>query len=637
MCVAAIADEGVAPSLNALPVDKRSPKIPAAVFASQAAYYDLNLSPKGDRILATSTENTRETIVIHDLATGKGAILPLPENAELVWHRWAGERRILLSLGWTIPWFGSDVFATRLFVFDLNDNRLNPIGPRNGAPNGDDVLYVDSSGDWLLLALSKSLTEYPAVYRVDLSTSKMEVMVKSQENVWDWYADTTGTVRAGIGFLNRSWFMIYRKSADEKFRKLGSARYDDDKAALDIVRLARGSDEGYVLSNEKTGRYALYRFNFATQALGDLVFESSTNDVDDFALDTSGSSVWAVRYTDDRERVVWFDPLMKKYQESIEAAFPGKVVRIESRDTGYDRFVIWVGSPNDPGAYYVYAPGSGQLKRIAEVNDRLDPKQLSETRYTHYRARDGLEIPAYLTLPVGREAARLPLIIIPHGGPYGVRDAFQYEPEAQFLANRGYAVLQPNYRGSPSYGLEFYKKGEGQWGRAMQDDLDDGMDWLVREGIVDAGRVCIVGSSYGGYAALWGATRNPERYRCAASLAGISDVRQQLKYQVNLLTSRYRKDWRHTVQGDAGFDLDSISPLKQIDRLKVPVLIAHGDADKRVPLKQSSLYASALAKAGKTHEFYAYAGEGHGFADPANFANWLERLEAFLTKYNPAN
>jgi len=279
----------------------------------------------------------------------------------------------------------------------------------------------------------------------------------------------------------------------------------------------------------------------------------------------------------------------------------------------------------------------GVMKLFAQSNDKLKAAQLTTTTYTRYKARDGLELPAYVTLPPGRPAKNLPLVILPHGGPYDVRDEGTYDAEVQFLANRGYVVLQPQYRGSGGYGEAFDKKGEGQWGRAMQDDLDDGMDWLAKEGTIDPKRVCIIGSSYGGYAAMWGAIRNPERYRCAASFAGVSDLKRQLKYSNKFFRSqRYKDDWRKTVQGDDAFDLATVSPLLTVDKLTVPMLLVHGDDDQRVPYKQSKLMADALAKAGKNFEFITLKGEGHGFSSDANMQLWLDKLDAFLAKYNPA-
>lgn len=169
----------------------------------------------------------------------------------------------------------------------------------------------------------------------------------------------------------------------------------------------------------------------------------------------------------------------------------------------------------------------------------------------------------------------------------------------------------------------------------MQDDVDDGMDWLVKQGIVDRSRVCLVGASYGGYVALWGATRNPERYRCAASFAGISDLKAQLGYQKGFLSLPDRKDWQKQVRGESDFNLQSVSPLAQVAKLRVPVMLAHGDEDKRVPPKQSTLYQKALAQAGKAHEIYIYPGAGHGLDKPADHADYLTKLEAFLGKHNP--
>jgi dipeptidyl aminopeptidase/acylaminoacyl peptidase len=612
------------------------PLIPAAVFARSPEYWDPDLSPLGVQIMARTTIDGRERIVVHSLVTGKANLIPLPTDAQVDWFEWAGEHRVLVCLGWTRPIEGEETYVTRLLVFDLATNTARVLGDKFGGPEGDDVLYVDPGGQWLLLSMQETWDEYPTVFRYDLATGSRTEVVKPRSNVWEWYADSDGVVRAGIGYLSRSWFMLYRTGADEPFRKLGKSSYDDEAAGYDLLGIASGTDEGYLLADGETGRYALYRYNFATQKLGDVVYASPTNDIEDYTVSRDGRRVLAVSYTDDRERVLWLDPAMRAHQEELEARFPGMAVLFESRDEQRQRFIVWVGGANDPGSYYFYVPASNQLQRIAQINPQIDPRQLASTEYTRYKARDGLEIPAYLTLPKGREPRGLPLIVLPHGGPYYVRDLLGYDPEVQFLANRGYVVLQPNFRGSSGYGTEFAAKGEGQWGRAMQDDLDDGVDWLAQRGIVDPKRVCVVGSSYGGYAALWAVTRDPERYRCAASFAGVTDVARQLRYQSYELSGSERSDWQATVRGEKGFDLDTISPLKQAGRLTRPVLLAHGDADKSVLYRQSTSYRDALEKAGKPYEFIAYPGEDHGFENPDNMADWLSRLESFLAKHNPA-
>ncbi len=611
--------------------------IPTSDFAQQPLITEPVLSPDGTMLVGRVHAAGREVIGIHFFDGRPAITIGIPGKFDLRWYRWAGDRRILISLAITVPWFEDEAEATRLVCYDVATQTSKFIGGNDEGLEGDDLLYTDPAGEWILLSFQPTIYDTPSVSRIELATGKITKVVPPRGDVWEWYADNTGVVRSGIGFDAQKWSMVYRANGTEKFRKIGSAKYDDENAGFDIIRIAEGTDDGYILSNKTSGRFGLYKFNYATKTTGDLVFESATNDITDYELNDDGKTLRSVWYTDERDRVVWFDAELKKHQADLDAATHGNLTWIVSTSRDKSAMLVWTGAAHNPGSYYLYRPVEGTMSRLAKMNAALDPSELAHTDYVTYKARDGLDIPAYLTLPLGRDPRNLPLIILPHGGPYGVRDKYDYDPEVQFLANRGYAVLQPNYRGSDGYGKAFYEKGEGQWGRQMQDDLDDGMDWLAGRGIIDAKRACIVGGSYGGYAALWGATRNPERYRCAASFAGVSDLGRQLKYQIDFRVSkRYRKDWRRTVLGAPDFDTRTVSPLFTIDQLKVPLLLVHGDADQTVPYRQSKLYAEALRKAGKTFEFYTYAKEGHGFSTSANFKDWLDRLDAFLAKYNPS-
>jgi TonB family protein len=268
---------------------------------------------------------------------------------------------------------------------------------------------------------------------------------------------------------------------------------------------------------------------------------------------------------------------------------------------------------------------------------KLIDQPMSEVKPVRYEARDGLSIPGYLTLPRGREAKGLPLIVMPHGGPF-VRDRYAFDPMVQLLASRGYAVLQPNFRGSTGYGRDYVEKGYGQMGLKMQDDLDDGVAWLAGDGTVDPKRVCILGSSYGGYAALWGAIRNPEIYRCAVSFAGVTDVAGILKYDSKfLLARRYFKQHRKKIEGEQKRDLAAVSPLQQADRLKVPVLIAHGEQDSTVPADQSRKLVAVLKARGAPVQSAFYSEAAHGFSSSAESLDFMKRVEAFLELHNPAD
>ena len=622
-----------APSIQPAP----PPRIQASVFARPPIITSPDLSPDGKRLLARASIDGREEVVVQELAGGKVRALPRPEaaNSEVNWTRWAGNDRVLVSINWTVKWRTFNLLATRLFQYDLASGAVRLLGKKSTDQDGDSILYIDPKGEWLLLQLAMDLISYPGVYRFDLADGKMTEVLKPRDNVVRWVADSAGVVRMGIGRAERGTYVLYRAGEDDAFARIQLTRYDADRSDIDGFYLQPGSETGFALSNGPKGRLGLYRYNFATRELGEPVFENPSFDIDDVDLSEDGQSVMSVGYMGDSYERVWLDPAMKAHQAAIDAKLPGDGNSIVSWSRDRSRLLVHSYRGIEPGSYYVYQAASGTLIRIAQLNSGLDSAALAPMKYVEYPARDRTTIPAYLTLPVGREPSRLPLVLLPHGGPFGIRDGWGYEPEVQYLANLGYAVLQPNYRGSGGYGLAYEQLGWGEWGRKMQDDLDDGMDWLVHEGTVDPKRVSIYGASYGGYAALWGATRNPERYRCGVSLAGVTDLRRILKYDHNFMMPRSRTAWRGQLEGEERFDLGQVSPLQQVEKLKVPVLVVHGARDVRVPLDQYELYIEALKGAGKTYESHLYPNEGHGVHDPRNRQDWLEKLGAFFEKCNP--
>ena len=632
-----------APAVPAKPAPGTPPeRIPTSLLSKLPFLTNPKLSPDGKHVVAIVTLNSKQLVGIFDLTAGTNKVLNPGEKLDINWVRWAGNDRLLISLGSTVRWENDDAWSTRLIAYDLSTQQQRFIGGKTEGLDGDTVLWVDPEGQSILLSFQQTIYDYPSVSKIDLATNKSHQVVSQRQDLWDWYADDKGVVRAGLIFSDATWKMIYREKDGDSFRTVVKADTSDREAGCIFYRIYQASDEGYcIMLNEATGRDALWRFNFSTRKRGELVFEAPGVNVDDFDTQFDGPNLYAAWYTDDRPRAHWFDAelgtIQTQIDKAVNAAVGDRSATIVSYTRDRSRMLIHIGGSNDPGRYYVFDLADGVMKLFAQTNEKLRPQQLTPTTYTRYKARDGLEIPAYVTMPPGGPTKNLPLVILPHGGPYDIRDDGTYDAEVQFLANRGYVVLQPEYRGSGGYGKPFYKKGEGQWGRAMQDDLDDGMDWLAKQGTIDPKRVCLVGGSYGGYAAMWGAIRNPERYRCAASFAGVSDLKRQIKYTNGFFRSqRYKDDWRKTVQGDDKFDLTTVSPLYTADKLQVPLLLFHGDDDQRVPYRQSKLMADALAKAGKTYEFITLKGEGHGFSSDANLQQWLDKLDAFLAKYNPA-
>ena len=451
--------------------------------------------------------------------------------------------------------------------------------------------------------------------------------------------DDAGAVRMGMAFLSGGKVrVLYRSKPGDPLREIAKITEDNfDDTIWDVLRITQGSDEGLVLKPGPDGWMAVRKFNYATREVGEVVFSVPGWDVDEATVDDKGQLI-AAFHTDDRDRVTWFDPKMKALYARLGKALAGQQVWVTSRAKDDSRMLVWAGSESNPGQTFLYDAAKRTMDGFDTALPDLDAALTATPKPVSYTTRDKHTIFAYLTLPRGRQAKGLPLIIMPHGGPYGVRDKLEFDSLVQLLANRGYAVLQPNYRGSGGYGKAFSELGAGQIGRAMQDDLDDAMDWAVAQGIADPKRVCMAGASYGGYAALWAVIRNPERYRCAVSFAGVTDWKRQLKYDANFFTRKGAKKWMARVQGeDPNFSLDLVSPVPQIARLTRPVLLSHGDEDTNVPFKQFTLLRDAAAKAGKPIETMVFAGEGHGFDKDENEERWYAAIEAFLAKHNPAD
>jgi dipeptidyl aminopeptidase/acylaminoacyl peptidase len=345
--------------------------------------------------------------------------------------------------------------------------------------------------------------------------------------------------------------------------------------------------------------------------------------------------VLGVTYIDDRVQHVYFDAERQRMQGALERTFPGRTVTISTCDTAVSICVVATSGPKRPPEYFLLDVRTMHTTPLGSSYPQLAEADLGDMRPYGFTARDGLTIPAYLTLPPGRGAKNLPLVVMPHGGP-DARDYMAFDWWAQFLANRGYAVLQPNFRGSAGYGGAFTTAGAHQWGLKMQDDLADGVAKLVADGIADPKRVCIVGASYGGYAALAGAAFTPDIYACAVSFAGISDLKEMLRVEerdegresvvVSFLQSRIGD--RHNSSDEAR--IEATSPALHADRIKIPVLLLHATGDTTVPIAQSKEMRDALARANKSVQFIELSGDDHYLDLAATRIRVLSEIEKFL-------
>ncbi|MDE1467959.1 alpha/beta hydrolase family protein [Aurantiacibacter sp. D1-12] len=626
--------------------DEIPPEIPTSAFAGRNEFSSARLSPDGNRFAFTVVRDETLYLSIFDSNTRQlvGG-LSLGDPDDFKWFRWVNNDRMLFSVLGTDLRYG--VRYSRLISYDIGPEQFRPLAIGRMSFDGDNIIHTADDGSFVLVSMSEGYGQEPDVWRFDLNSTEREDEIRGELEerrnpvVGGWITDETGVVRIGLGFRRRGQIgMRYRSGPDDDWDTVARARIDDDDAmdSWDFMGLRAGSDTGYSIAVPPGGdRRALMEFDFSTGELGDVVFQSPDEDVSSVRFDSQRNPI-AVAYAGEGFRREWLDPEIRRWRDMLGAALPGSAVTILDVADDRSRMLVLQSGSADPGALYVFTPAERDLSLFAEYRPEVPAQALTAPQDLRYEARDGTTIHGYLTLPRGRGASNLPLIVHPHGGPYGIRDWDTYDDLVQLLANRGYAVVQPNFRGSGGYGESFELLGHGQIGRRMQDDLDDAVAHLVEEGIVDPDRVCIMGISYGGFAAAWGAIRNPEIYRCAISFAGVMHFERQLAHDSDYLFGRTRGRHWDRVDGDqTNFDLDDVSPAVQVARLTRPFLLVHGERDTRVPFDQYELMVTRARRADVEIETLVLEDSGHGFWNKEDEQAYYDALLDFLARHNPAD
>jgi dipeptidyl aminopeptidase/acylaminoacyl peptidase len=449
----------------------------------------------------------------------------------------------------------------------------------------------------------------------------------------DWFADAAGNVRAGASYNDeaRRFSLIYRGEGEDSFRTVDRADLRKQESLTSPFLFKPGSHHALAMRDNDKGRTAIYEIDLITQQeLRTVYAPPEGSEVDRVYISADGQTLLGASYAGDSTGTTWFDPQLQEIQAALEKSVPDRQVRIVSLSDDRSRMLVLIDRADSPGALYFFDVNGGKLQRIAFINEGLGGRRLNPVKMIRYTARDGLGIEAVLTLPKGREARNLPVVMMPHGGPWA-QDTLSYDYWAQFLASRGYVVIQPNFRGSTGYGTDFMRKGEGQMGLAMQDDITDALAWAVKEGIADPKRACIVGASYGGYAAMWGIAKDPELYRCAVSIAGVANLRREVNdFGNSLLGGVYRDQWKRMTP-----DFAAVSPINAIAKIKAPLLLIHGKKDITVDHGQSSSMFGKMRDAGKSVELVSLPEADHNFLREPDRVTLLTSLEAFLLKHNP--
>lgn len=633
--------------------------VPIEKFTQASKFSRAQLSPDGRFIACLQEIDGDQWLIFVNLETKRTArvnpgVTVTGLRKEVSAFRWISDRRIsFLTTVWDGQMFTGvsavDYDGKRWVAFtgsDVNPYEQNPLLAtqiiHSFADEDQNVLMLDRGSN------SGSDLVYPDVIKVSTLSRYAETVVKNPGNVVSWVPDRTGVVRLGITRDGLRTGVIYRENERTKWRTL--PLFDEERGQISPLGFDYDGQRLIVAATNEHKRRAVYYYDLEAGRLGELIAghahfdiipERGTAAIDGVALagpvvSELAESVVGIRYIADGPRSLWFEPGYGRLQASLDQVLPDTVNLIISRSRDEKRFLVLGFSDREPGIYYL-VDLKGEKPSLTRLSERLAgfPAAAMVPMYPiKYPARDGETIHGYLTLPPGEKKTGLPFVIMPHGGPF-VRDTWQFNPMVQFLANRGYAVLQMNFRGSPGYGVEFYRKGKREIGRGMQDDIEDGTRWLIERKFADPDRIAIVGGSYGGFAALFALGHNPELYRCGVSIAGVTDwtdIIKERKGEEYKFAYQHFREWIGDPKLNQEF-LAGISPVNFAAKITAPVFIVQGKDDRTVPPKQARKMVDALEKAGRPPQSLYFANEGHGFTKEKNRAKLFAEIEKFLAKH----
>lgn len=511
---------------------------------------------------------------------------------------------------------------------DLNGKRVAELGNRAigrvawAAPDAP-LMLVYNDEDYESLALVNVKTR-----------EKTSVKYPMSGRLVDWAFDDKANLRAATMASTAFWddkttlTYWYKPLDTQAWQKIDETSLTDEHWTL--LQASSRADELVVMSSEGRDTAGVFSYAPLKHQLGELLAGHPKEDIrvaDDVTAEQYESVVTfgmkPVRY--------WFDSRMAGLQTAVDQALPQRLNHITGDPKGL--MLIFSYGDVDPGRWYLLNAADMTMRLILVARSRVDPTQMRPMEIVSYPAPDGLVIPAYLTRPIGDGPK--PTVVMVHGGP-AVRDEWGWDPEVQLLAARGYAVFQPQFRGSSGFGKTFQRAGYGQWGLSMQDDITAGVEYLIKQGVADPKRICIYGASYGGYAAVWGLTKTPDLYRCGITLAGVSDIEYMLSDWSDTNSNKSAREWQRFVVGDRKRDkvkFDQVSPLKHAQDIRAPLLIAHGDDDKRVPISHAKKLMKALDAQHKPYEWVLLPDEGHGIYYLRSRLKFSNALLEFLDKH----
>ncbi|MFC4161059.1 S9 family peptidase [Chitinimonas lacunae] len=635
-----------------------APAVSIEALFKKAAYGSAVLSPNGKKLAVLVPRNDRLALSVIDLDKKQGKLVAYNVDWDVVNPFWVNNDRLVFSISdrkvvmaenaggglYAVNADGTqfrELAQTAKQQFASGARVYRHMGLIGGTDFvSDDILvsYNERDGD----------PDMPGadVYRLNTKTGRKNILTfDTPGRVHNWVLDHNLVARFAVSMRadktagKMKYHVFYREDAKTPWRQLHEFFWDEP--GFFPVGMDFDNKTTYMVGRGDKDKMALYTWDFDKNQPKELVLAHPEVDIGEFfgggdaglIFDYHRKKIVGLRVEGLKDEVYYFDDDYANLQGSLDAHFKTTFNGLQWRG---DTVLVASRSETDPGRYSLYHTKTKQLEPLFEVKPEIDPSKMSSTQVIKYKARDGMEIPAYLTLPKGKVAKDLPLVAYVHGGPHA-RDQWGFDPNVQLLASRGYAVLQPQFRLSTGFGWKLFRAGWKQWGMSMQDDVTDGVMELVKQGTVDKNRICIMGASYGGYATMYGLIKDPDLYQCGVNFVGVTDPKMFFTVTWSDVSgSMFSKYVLKATHGDPEKDHEyfkKASAIENADKIKAPVLMAYGSEDIRVPIIHGEKMRDRLLKQGNKVQWMVFVGEGHGWAKEENNIIFGRAVEQFMDSY----
>lgn len=600
--------------------DSHAKQVPLRDFFRNPQEAGYQLSPNGAYYAFLKPYENRQNIFVKPRSGGDAVRVTSETDRDIGGYWWKGNDRLLF-----VKDNGGDE-NFHLFSVSPDGKTQRDLTPFDSVT----VRVVDGledNDDEILIEMNKRNHEIFDVYHLDLKSGDLKMIAENPGNIQGWVTDHDGRIRAAVTTDGVNSSFLYREREDQPFKTIVTTNFKESLSPLFFT-----FDNKYLYASSNIGRdkSAIVKIDPATAKEIEVIYQNPEVDVDNLNFSHKRKVLTTIVYETDKNHRYFLDKQIEKTFSRLESALKGYDVSIGSMDRNEDMYIVRAFNDHTYGSYYLYDVKTDKLSKITDIAPWLNEADMADMKPISFTTRDGMTLHGYLTLPKGVSAKNLPIIVNPHGGPWA-RDGWYFNPEVQLFANRGYGVLQINYRGSTGYGRKFWESSFKQWGKNMQNDITDGVQWLIKQGVADPKRVAIYGASYGGYATLAGVTMTPELYRCAIDYVGVSNLFTFMK-SIPPYWKPYL-DMFHEMVGDPQKDsvlLYEASPVFHVDRIKAPMLVLQGKNDPRVNINESNQMVEALKKRGIDVPYIVKDNEGHGFHNEENRIEAYEAMEKFL-------